>query len=101
MPFRDLRAFLSTLESAGELARVRRPVALKDRLVAICRSLLNRRGPAVLFECPGGIDIPVASALLASRTRYALAMEAEPGCVTREWLRRSETPIPPPVGAEC
>jgi UbiD family decarboxylase len=97
MPFRDLRAFLSTLESAGELARVRRPVALKDEIGAICRSLLNRQGPAVLFECPGGIDIPVASDLLASRTRYALAMEAEPGCVTREWLRRSETPIPPRV----
>lgn len=93
----DLRSYLAALEAAGELARVSAPVALDQEIGAICyRNLLNH-GPGLLFERPGGSDIPLAVDLLASRARYALALGTEPDRLASEWNRRVATLLPPRI----
>lgn len=95
MAYKGLRAFIDLLEAEGELVRVRVPVALDQELAAICVKALRARGPALLFERPGGSDIPVLVNLLATRRRYGLAMDCEASETQREWNRRAEKLVPP------
>src|SRR5262249_61547170 len=95
MPFEGLREFIELLEKAGELARVRVPVALDQELGAVCVTSLRGRGPALLFERPGGKDIPIFINALATRKRYALAMQCDQQDVHREWNRRGRAALPP------
>lgn len=46
----DLRAWISCLENAGELCRIRVPVDWEVEIGAIVSSVLARKGPALLFE---------------------------------------------------
>src|SRR5688500_13155150 len=92
---RDLRTFLDVLEAAGELARITVPVALDQEIGAICYRNLTHFGPGLLFERPGGSDIPLAVDLLASRRRYALALGTEPELLAQEWNRRVAQLRPP------
>jgi len=93
----DLRSYLAVLEEAGELARIAAPVALDQEVGAVCyRNLLNQ-GPGLLFEHPGGSDIPLAVDLLASRLRYALALGTQPDLLPSEWNRRVSHLLPPVV----
>src|SRR3989475_6130241 len=95
MGFSGLREFIELLEKEGELARVRVPVDLDQELGAVCVTSLRGRGPALLFEHPGGKDIPIFINALASRKRYALAMQCEQQEVHREWNRRGSQPLLP------
>src|SRR5262249_31751318 len=98
MPFEGLREFIRLLEKEGELARVRVPVDLDQELGAVCVTSLRGRGPALLFERPGGKDIPIFINALATRKRYALAMQCEQQEVHREWNRRGSQTPPPSAG---
>ncbi|HEY3302921.1 MAG TPA: UbiD family decarboxylase [Candidatus Binatia bacterium] len=93
----DLRSYLQALEQAGELARVRVPVSLNQEIGAVCLRNLRANGPGLLFEHPGAGAIPLAVDLLASRRRYALALEVEPEELAAEWSRRASHPLPPVV----
>src|SRR3989442_1811211 len=95
MGFSGLREFIELLEKEGELARVRVRVDLDQELGAVCVPSLRGRGRALLFEHPGGKDIPIFINALASRKRYALAMQCEQREVHREWNRRVSQPLPP------
>lgn len=95
----DLRSYLEVLEEAGELARVSTPVALNQEVGAICFRNLQKQGPGLLFERPGGSDIPLAVDLLGSRRRYALALGTEPELLATEWNRRVARLLPPVVVA--
>ncbi|MDP2936726.1 MAG: UbiD family decarboxylase [Dehalococcoidia bacterium] len=97
MAYRDLRAFLHRLEAEGELARVKAGVALEYEVGAICRKTLDARGPALLFEKAGDSAFPLATDLLASRRRMALALETEPSELIREWGVRTAQPIHPTI----
>src|SRR5262249_60801474 len=90
MPFEGLREFIQLLEREGELARVRVPVDLDQELGAVCVTSLRGRGPALFFDHPGGKNIPVFINALATRKRYALAMECDQQEVHREWNRRGD-----------
>jgi len=96
-PVNDLRSYLEVLEEAGELARVSAPVALNQQVGAICFRNLQQSGPGLLFERPGGLEIPLAADLLASRRRYGLALGVEVGDLATEWNRRAQNPLPPVV----
>lgn len=91
----DLRSYLDVLEAEGELARITVSVDLDQELGAICLRNLRNHGPGLLFEKPGGTDIPVAADLLASRRRYGLAIGADPEQLADEWSRRVATLRPP------
>jgi 2,5-furandicarboxylate decarboxylase 1 len=93
--FTGLREFLDLLEREGELARVGVPVALDQELGAVCVHSLRNGGPALLFQRPGGQDIPILVNLLATRRRYGLALGCAPDQVQHEWNRRSAQPLPP------
>jgi UbiD family decarboxylase len=95
MPFNGLREFIDLLDKEGELARVKVPVDLNQELGAVCVKSLKNYGPALLFEKPGGRDIPVVMNLLATRRRYALAMQCKQEEIHEEWNRRVSNPLPP------
>ncbi len=93
--FRGLREFMELLKSEGELACIQEPVELDQELGAVCVKSLRGRGPALLFERPGGSKIPILANLLATRRRFALAMGCEPQDTHREWNSRAEHLLPP------
>jgi 4-hydroxy-3-polyprenylbenzoate decarboxylase len=77
MPYRDLGAFLDRLESGGDLVRVRRPVSRDLEITEITQRTLRADGPALLFEQVTGATMPVATNVLGSSRRIALALGAE------------------------
>src|SRR6266536_2019501 len=87
MRYQDLREFLSQLERAGELKRVRAEVDPKLEMTEVCDRVLKAGGPALLFEKPKGHAIPVLANLFGTTRRVALAMGAEAGADPREALR--------------
>src|SRR6266568_3224801 len=87
MSYQDLREFLSQLERAGELKRVRAEVDPKLEMTEVCDRVLKAGGPALLFEKPKGHAIPVLANLFGTTRRVALAMGAEAGADPREALR--------------
>ncbi len=97
MPYRDLRQFLARLENEGELARVRTRVDLEYEVGALCRKVLDARGPALLFEKAGDCAFPLTTDLLATRKRMALALETEPSRLMEEWIDRTAHPIRPTI----
>ncbi|HXV86787.1 MAG TPA: menaquinone biosynthesis decarboxylase [Gemmatimonadales bacterium] len=80
----NLREFLTRLQDAGELARVRRPVSVVKEISEIADRCMKapRGGPALLFEAPmlaGGsaARAPVAINLFGSYHRMCLALGVE------------------------
>ncbi|HXW67110.1 MAG TPA: menaquinone biosynthesis decarboxylase [Thermoplasmata archaeon] len=76
MTFRDLGEFLERLEGAGELVRVRRPVARDLEITEVTQRAVRADGPALLFESVPGASMPVVTNLLGSPRRIALALDA-------------------------
>jgi len=95
MPFDNLKDFLDRLEQSQELQRVCVEVDPKHEIGAICRQLNIIKGPAVLFEKVKGSRIPLASQLLATNRRLALALECEEKNLFAETLKRSANLIAP------
>jgi 4-hydroxy-3-polyprenylbenzoate decarboxylase len=77
MAFKDVRVFIKRLEEEGELIRVREPMRDGLEISAFMWELWDRMGekaPAVIFENVEGYNMPVATGLLSSYRRYALAL---------------------------
>ena len=87
MKYRDLRDFVSQLESAGELRRVRAEVSPRLEMTEVCDRVLRSGGPAILFERPAGHSIPVLCNLFGTQRRVALAMGATADADPVEALR--------------
>ncbi|MDF2765593.1 MAG: 3-polyprenyl-4-hydroxybenzoate decarboxylase [Rhodospirillales bacterium] len=83
MPYASLREFLTRLEAAGRLVRVREPVSPVLEMTEIQTRLLAEGGPAVLFENVVGeggrrYPMPVLVNLFGTVERVAWGMEREP-----------------------
>ena len=76
MNYRDLRGFMTMLESAGELRRVQEPVSPRLEMTAISDRVLRAAGPALLFEQATGYKTSVLTNLFGTPKRVALAMGA-------------------------
>ena len=74
MKYKDLRDFLSQLESRGELRRITQAIDPRLEMTEICDRALRAGGPAVLFENPLGFDTPVLGNLFGTPQRVALGM---------------------------
>lgn len=78
MSFLDLRQWLDLLEKEGELRRIVAEVQWDRELGAIARRVLEKRGPALLFETIAGYRqgrcTRVLTGLLGDRRRLALAL---------------------------
>ncbi len=94
MPYKDLREFLVKLEEEGELARVKVPVNPEYEIGAICRRVLDKWGPALFFENPHS-KIPLAVNIVATRRRYAMALETTPEALHQEWIERTKVALEP------
>ena len=80
MAYRDLREFITQLETLGELRRVSQPVSPMLEMTAVCDRALRAGGPALLFSNPASPDkpgapaMPVLGNLFGTPRRVALAM---------------------------
>ncbi len=98
MKYRDLRDFLSGLESAGELRRIERPVSTKLEMTAVSDLVLRSSGPALLFQQPVGYRIPVLTNLFGTPGRVAMGMGAAEPAELKEigrMLANLKEPEPP------
>ncbi|MGD8574507.1 MAG: 4-hydroxy-3-polyprenylbenzoate decarboxylase [Gammaproteobacteria bacterium] len=77
MQYKDLRDFISQLESMGELRRVSQEISPRLEMTELCDRTLKRGGPALLFENPAGFDVPVLGNLFGTPRRVALGMGQE------------------------
>jgi 4-hydroxy-3-polyprenylbenzoate decarboxylase len=74
MAYRDLRDFMTQLESMGDLKKVYVPISPNLEITEICDRTLRSGGPALLFKKPKGFDIPVLGNLFGTTRRVALGM---------------------------
>ena len=77
MNFKDLRDFISFLESKGDLRRITTPVNPELEITEICDRTVKQGGPALLFENVEGYDIPVLINMYGSEQRMAWALGVE------------------------
>ena len=98
MKYRDLRDFLTQLETRGALKRVAAEVDPRLEITEICDRALKAQGPALLFEHPRGYDMPVLANLFGTPERVALAMGRDAVSGLRElgellaYLKQPEPP---------
>jgi len=98
MKYHDLRDFIAQLEARGELRRVRTEVDPRLEMTEICDRVLRAGGPAILFERPKGLAMPVLGNLFGTPKRVALGMGAEDTGALREigrTLSALKEPEPP------
>ena len=102
MAYRSLRDFMTRLEGAGRLVRVREPVSPFLEMTEIQTRLVAEQGPAVLFETVVKADgstfgVPALANLFGTVERVAWGMNREPhelGQIgeTLAFLRQPEPP---------
>jgi 4-hydroxy-3-polyprenylbenzoate decarboxylase len=78
-----LRAFLSHLDRNRALVRVKDPVSVVHEMTEVHRRVLERRGPALLFERPlradgTASDVPVLVNLFGTLERVSWGLGVEP-----------------------
>ncbi|MGD1983196.1 MAG: 4-hydroxy-3-polyprenylbenzoate decarboxylase [Chromatiaceae bacterium] len=98
MKYRDLRDFMSQLESRGKLRRIATEIDPHLEMTEICDRTLRMAGPALLFENPKGHTIPVLGNLFGTPERVALGMGEESVEALRgvgELLSQLKEPEPP------
>lgn len=74
MKYKDLRDFMSRLETLGELRRIARPVSPVLEMTGLCDRVLRAGGPALLFENCERHAFPVLGNLFGTPRRVALGM---------------------------
>jgi 4-hydroxy-3-polyprenylbenzoate decarboxylase len=85
-PFRNLRDFISHLEDAGQVVRVREPVSVVHEMTELHRRVLKDNGPVLIFERPikanGAVsDIPLVTNLFGTTERVAWGLGVQLGSV--------------------
>ena len=73
-PYEDLQGFLTALERAGELKRVKAEVDPTLEISEIVTRTVKQHGPALLFEKPSRGDMPMAINLFGTEKRMAMAL---------------------------
>ena len=74
MKYKDLRDFISQLETKGLLKRITVEVDPYLEVTEICDRTLRAGGPALLFENTKGSDIPLLGNLFGTPERVAMGM---------------------------
>jgi 4-hydroxy-3-polyprenylbenzoate decarboxylase len=74
---RDLRGFIKLLEERGQLRRISALVDSDLEISEIATRMLQKGGPALLFENVKGYDAPVAVNIMGTVERICLAMNVE------------------------
>ena len=77
MRFKDLREFISFLESKGELRRIKGQVSCELEITEITDRVIKSGGPALLFENVVGYDMPLLINIYGTHQRMAWALGVE------------------------
>lgn len=93
--YRDLRAFIADLERRGDLVRVRKEVDPNQEITVIQHRVIAAGGPALLFEKVKGSPYRLASNLLGTPQRVALACGASPRELGERLARIAHKMMPP------
>jgi 4-hydroxybenzoate decarboxylase subunit C len=99
MPFDDLQQFLRTLESKGQLKRIRTEVDPVLEAGEIAQRVLLESGPALLFERPKGASTPLLMNLFGTMERVRLALGRDPSEIGQELLQTVQRINPPSLPA--
>jgi len=67
MIYQDLREFIAELEKRSKLKRITTEVDANLEIIEICRRMLDKKGPALLFVNIKGSNIPVLANLFGKR----------------------------------
>lgn len=97
MRHRDLRAFVTELESEGELRRVSATVSPAFEITEIADRMIKREGPALLFENVDGSSYPLLINALGSERRIEIALGRHPqeiGAMLLDLAHRANPPKP-------
>jgi 4-hydroxy-3-polyprenylbenzoate decarboxylase len=105
MGFLDLREWIAMLEKDGELRRIRAEVDWNREIGAVSRRVLEKKGPALLFErirdYHAGRCTKVFTGGLASRGRLALALgfpkDVDNAELVQYVMRKNKETIPPVI----
>lgn len=105
MGFMDMRQWMTLLEKEGELRRVTAEVDWDREIGALARRVLEKRGPALLFETIRGYRTGRCTALmtggLGTRARLALALgrprDASNRALVQHVMEKNRERIPPVV----
>src|SRR2546427_11471504 len=103
MPFTDLRGWITRLEKEGELRRITAQVDWDRELGAITRRVLEKKGPALLFENIKGYTTGRCTRLftsgLGSRARLAQALgfgkDTSNAALVQHVMGKNRETIPP------
>lgn len=86
MAYKDLREYISRLEAAGQLRRVKAPVSAELEITEIADRTVKSGGPALLFENVRDSGYPLLIGAFGSYERMALALGEEKLDAAREGL---------------
>src|ERR1700726_684602 len=105
MGFMDMRQWMAQLEQHGELRRITAEVDWDREIGAVTRRVLEKKGPALLFEnikgYAGGRCTKLFASGLGARSRLALALGMARDASNRELvqhvMKMNRAAIPPVV----
>src|SRR5215211_5449138 len=91
----SLRSFLDLLARERDLIRIKREVDPYLELAEIHRRVIERGGPALLFQRVKGSSFPVVTNLFGTQKRIELAFGKRPEEFVKEMVALADTLIPP------
>ncbi|UCD57875.1 MAG: menaquinone biosynthesis decarboxylase [Candidatus Hydrogenedentota bacterium] len=95
MAYQGLREFISALEQAGELRRVRASVSAELEITEIVDRISKASGPALLFENVEGHAVPLLINAFGSYRRMAMALGVDDiDIIGREIEEVLQMPLP-------
>lgn len=94
MPYKDLRAFLSTLRQSGELVDITRPIALRYDVAKALAKSSAVEGPALMFK-DNGTEFPLVAGLYGNRRRALIAFESTEKTIHERVTKGIENPVGP------
>src|SRR5687768_7970148 len=92
---RNLRSFLDLLRRENDLLTIKAEVDPYLELAEIHRRVIERGGPALLFQRVKGSTFPVVTNLFGTQKRIELAFGKRPEEFVKEMVGVAETLIPP------
>jgi UbiD family decarboxylase len=91
----NLRSFIDLLERENDLVTIRAEVDPYLELAEVHRRVIERGGPALMFENVKGSRYPVVTNLFGTARRIELAFGPKPEALVREVVETAEALLPP------
>ncbi|MDP2726532.1 MAG: UbiD family decarboxylase, partial [Dehalococcoidia bacterium] len=97
MVYRDLKQFLAKLKEVGELQEMDVEVDPSWEVTPVLREVLDKEGPALLFNKVGKWRTPLAVGVFGSLRRYAIALDMPLSIplIFERWKKALSNPIKP------